>query len=61
MATGVERFYEDAAYTAALMEYLIEHKSDNETDAELADILADKPFMFSIVIGVMQNYKKDKV
>jgi hypothetical protein len=38
------------------MEYLIEHKSDTETDIELADILKDKPYMANIVFGVLKAY-----
>ena len=56
MPTGIERFWHEAAYVAALMEYLIEHKSDTETDIELADILKDKPFMANIVFGVLKAY-----
>lgn len=54
-ATGIERFYEEAAYVAALVEYLIEHKNDHETDAEVADWLKDKPFMLNVVMGVLAS------
>lgn len=54
--TGIERFFHEAAYFAALVEYLIEHKSDTETDSEIADILKDKPFMSNILFGVLQAH-----
>lgn len=56
-STGVERFYCEAAYVAALMLFLMEHKSDKEADEEIANLLHDKPFMLGIVIGVMEASK----
>lgn len=53
--TGVERFEHEAAYVAALTVYLIETKC-NEADAELGEILTEKPFMLSIVIGVIGSF-----
>jgi hypothetical protein len=55
MVTGIDRFYEEAAYLAALMEYLICHKSDHEADAEIAEILERKPYMLPIIINVMEK------
>jgi hypothetical protein len=54
--TGVERFYVEAAYAAAVMQYLIENKSDNEADAEIAQILKNKPFMTGIIFDVMEAW-----
>ena len=54
---GIDRFYCEAAYVAALMLYLIEHKSDKETDEEIAGLLHDKPYMIGVVIGVMEASK----
>jgi len=55
MATGVERFYEEAAYVAGLMVFLMENKSDNEADAEIGDILEHRPYMLYVVIDVMEK------
>ena len=54
---GIERIYEEAAYLAALMLYLIEFKHDHETDEEIANILKEKPYMFGIIISVMEVSK----
>lgn len=56
MATGIERFWKEAAYVAALTEYLIEHK-DDETDHEIAEILKHQSYMLHIVIDVLTIYK----
>ena len=53
--SGIERFYHEAAYIAALMVYLIEHKTDNEADEEIAGLLKEKPFLLAIVISVMES------
>lgn len=58
--TGVDRFYYDAAYIAALLIFLIENKSDHETDAEIGSILTDKPFMTLVVLDVLKNYSTAK-
>lgn len=58
--TGVERFFEEAAYVAALMIHLIENKSDHEADAEIAALIEQKPFMVEIVFGVLKSYATPK-
>jgi hypothetical protein len=55
--TGIDRFFVEAAYVAALMVWLIENKSDHEADAEIAEILTEKPFMMGIVFDVMKCYR----
>jgi len=50
---SVEAIWNDAAYFAALVEYLIEHKTDNETDAEIADQLQRQPWLSWILLGVL--------
>ena len=57
--TGVDRFFAEAAYLAALMVWLIENKNDHEADAEIAEILIKKPFMLGIVVSVMESTKNE--
>lgn len=54
---GIDRIWHDAAYLAALMVWLIEHKSDHEADAEIAELLNIRPYFLPIVIDVMQAFK----
>jgi len=54
--TGVERFWEEAAYLAALTVHLIENKSDHETDAEIAEILTYKRFLMPIVFDALKAH-----
>jgi len=53
--TGVDRFWRDTAYFAALVVYLIEHKNDTEADAEIADILKARPFMESVLFDTLNH------
>lgn len=54
---GIDRFYYEAAYLAALMCWLIENKSDNQADEEIASIITLKPFMTPILFDVMKSFE----
>lgn len=55
--TGIDRFYHEAAYFAALVVYLIENKTDDETDVEVSEMLVEKPWMQGVLFIVLQAYK----
>jgi hypothetical protein len=59
--TGVDRFYVEAAYAAALMMWLIENKSDHQADAEIAEILKSKPFMIAIIFDVLKHESPNQI
>jgi hypothetical protein len=54
---GIDRFYYEAAYLAAMMVWLIENKDDHAADAEIADIVKFKPFFMPLLFDVMEAYK----
>jgi hypothetical protein len=58
-ATGINRFYEDCAWFAALLDYMCDHKTDHDADAELAEMLNHKPWLSGILVGVLTTRRKE--
>lgn len=51
--SGVDRAYAEAAYLGALVFWLVENKQDHQADAEIGEILWQKPFMKAVVIDAL--------
>jgi hypothetical protein len=56
---SIERALEDAAYFAAIVQYLIETK-DDETDAEVVDYLDSHPWLFGVLCSTLEVFSKQK-